>query len=89
MHGKPASAPHQVRSLRDLREQRGVTQQSLADRLGVKQPTVSKVEQRPEIFLGTLRDYVEALGGVLLVTASFNDISVELVLGEADPPSSR
>lgn len=57
--------------LDELRKAVGVTQQELAERLGTYQPSISKLERRSDIFVSTLRDVVEALGGWLDVTACF------------------
>jgi transcriptional regulator with XRE-family HTH domain len=56
-----------------LRERRGLTQRELADRLGVRQATISGVERRDDVQLSTLRRVIDALGGVLEVFASFPD----------------
>jgi len=59
--------------LRELREDQGLTQQDLADRLHVTQPTVSALESGDldRSALSTLRAYIAALGGSLEVTADF------------------
>lgn len=53
--------------LRELRQQQGLTQQQLADKLGLTQNRISKFERldldRAE--LQTIRRYLEALGGEL------------------------
>jgi predicted transcriptional regulator len=48
-----------------------VTQVELADVLGVRQPNVSRIERQEDLFVSTLRQYVEALGGRLELTAVF------------------
>jgi transcriptional regulator with XRE-family HTH domain len=78
-----------VRLLQDLRSKRQVTQNDVADRLGIRQPTVSKIERREDVNLSTPRRYVEVLGGELHVTAKFADGTVELELGEDAAASSR
>ena len=88
-HLSERTKPQRVRLLQDLRSKRKVTQEDLADRLGVKQPTVSKLERREDVNLSTLRRYVEALGGELRVTAKFSDGAVELGLGRDAPTSAR
>jgi len=55
------------------RRERGLTQQQVAERLGMTQPEVSKLERRRDVRLSTLRGYVTALGGELVVTARFGD----------------
>ncbi len=56
-----------------LRERRGLTQRELADRLGVRQATISGLEHRGDVQLSTLRRVLNALGGVLEVFGSFPD----------------
>lgn len=77
--------PQRVRMLQELREQRRVSQVALAARLGVRQPTVSKLERREDVALSTLRRYVAALGGVLHVTAQFADGRFEIDLDDEVP----
>jgi DNA-binding XRE family transcriptional regulator len=76
------TAPQRVRLLQELREHRQVSQVSLAARLGVRQPTVSKIERRDDVALSTLRRYIEALGGRLVVAAQFVDGRVEIALDD-------
>ncbi|HVV48740.1 MAG TPA: XRE family transcriptional regulator [Polyangia bacterium] len=70
--------PQRVRLLRELRTRRKVAQTTIATRLGIRQPTVSKMERREDLSLGTLRRFIEALGGKLQVTAQFADECVEI-----------
>ncbi len=79
----------QVCLMNELRVMRRLTQQDLAERLGTRQSTVSKIEQREDPTLSVLRHYVEALGGELLVMVRFADGIVEYCLGHDDPPISR
>ncbi|MEH5097166.1 XRE family transcriptional regulator [Atlantibacter hermannii] len=52
-----------------LREMRAMSQQELAERLGVAQPAVAAMERRGEdIKVSTLKRYAEALGGELQIT---------------------
>ena len=73
--------PQRVELLKQLREGRGVSQVELAELLGIRQPTVSKMERRGDVNVSTLRRFVEAMGGRLLVTAEFPDEHVEIGLG--------
>lgn len=59
--------------LAELRARRRLTQLDLAGRLGVRQPSVSRLEHRDDLYLSTLREYVEALGGRLEIAAVFDD----------------
>lgn len=56
-----------------LREARQITQQQLAQKLGVTQANVSRLESRDDMHLSTLRDFVQAMGGQLEIYATFPD----------------
>lgn len=60
-------------TLRDLRLARRHTQTSLARKLKIGQHSVSRLEQRSDLLLSTLRDYVSAMGGSLELVARFPD----------------
>ena len=55
----------EVESLRELREIAGKAQIEVATALNIKQPSVSKIEKQADMYLSTLRSYVEAVGGKL------------------------
>jgi hypothetical protein len=65
--------------LQTLRKSRNVTQVMVAQSMRVEQAAVSKVEHRDDMYVSTLRDYIEALGGTLKLVASFpeGDIQVQ------------
>jgi DNA-binding XRE family transcriptional regulator len=65
-------------ALAEAREQRNVTQKDIAEILGVTQANVSRIEREEDVYLSTLRKYVEALGGRLEVSAVFPDKTVSL-----------
>jgi len=67
--------------LEELRTRHRVTQQQIADALGVSQARVSKLEGQDDARLSSLQAYIEALGGHLEVTAVFDDESIPLHLG--------
>ena len=58
-------------ALRELRQAMALTQQDLADRLQVNQPAVAKLEQRTDMYISSLRSYIESIGGELRIVASF------------------
>ncbi|MGH2878378.1 MAG: helix-turn-helix domain-containing protein [Solirubrobacteraceae bacterium] len=62
-------------ALADLRRSRHVTQVQLAEELGISQGNVSRLEGRSDVYLSTLRSYVQALGGHLEIAAVFDDES--------------
>ena len=57
--------------LTEVRKAMGMTQAELAGNLETGQGTVSKLERATDMYLSTLRKYVEALGGELHLIASF------------------
>lgn len=65
-------------ALTEARENQGLTQQQLAEKLGVSQANISRIEHEEDLYLSTLRAYVEALGGELQVKAVFEDEEVYL-----------
>jgi DNA-binding XRE family transcriptional regulator len=58
-------------SLRDLRQALKLTQDQLADSLGIGQDAISRLEKRSDLLLSTLRSYIEAMGGHLEIIAEF------------------
>lgn len=65
--------------LQELRQARALSQDEMAKALGIKQAAVSKLERRTDMYLSTLRKFVEAMGGRLEIVAHFpeGDVSVE------------
>jgi hypothetical protein len=72
------------KSLRDLRQAHHLTQQRMAKKLGVKQHSISRLEQRSDMLLSTLRDYIGKMGGELVLTARFPDREPVRIKGFAD-----
>ncbi len=60
-------------TLAELREVRQRSQVELAAKLGIKQSAVSRLERRTDMYLSTLNDVIEAMGGTLLIVAQFPD----------------
>lgn len=65
-------------ALDELREARKLTQTQLATTLRIDQGSVSKMERRTDMYVSTLRSYVEAMGGHLQIRAIFPDGQVEI-----------
>ncbi len=63
-----------------MRKARSLTQVAVAERLQVDQGSVSRIEGRTDMYLSTLREYVEALGGTLELRADFPDGSINIDL---------
>ena len=66
--------------LHELRAARQLTQQQLARTLDMTQAAVSQLEQRTDMYLSTLENFVEAMGGRLEMYAVFPDGKVKLGL---------
>ncbi|MFM7261705.1 MAG: helix-turn-helix domain-containing protein [bacterium] len=62
--------------LSDIREAVGHTQVAIASKLDLGQASVSKIESAADMYLSTLRRYIEALGGELVVSAKFPEGTV-------------
>ena len=60
-------------TLRDLRKARKQTQERVAEKLGINQENVSRLERRSDLLISTLSSYVEAMGGKLNLVAVFPD----------------
>ncbi|CDX24437.1 Helix-turn-helix domain protein [Mesorhizobium plurifarium] len=58
----------EVDGLRELRQIAGKAQADIATALNITQPSVSKIENQADMYLSTLRSYVEAVGGRLELT---------------------
>jgi len=63
--------------LDELRQARGLSQKEVAETLHIQQPAVAKLEKRTDIYISTLRKYVEAMGGELEIIARFPDRAVK------------
>jgi transcriptional regulator with XRE-family HTH domain len=62
--------------LADIREAIGQTQLVMAAKLKLGQASVSKIESATDMYLSTLRRYIEALGGELVISAKFPEGTV-------------
>ena len=74
--------------LAEIRKARGLTQEAIADLLGVSQAEVSKMERRTELYVGTLQKFIDAMNGELVLAARFADgIEVPIKLAEQEDAS--
>ncbi len=64
--------------LQELRQARQMSQETLAQILGGRQASVSKLEHRTDMYVSTLRSYIEAMGGELEIVARFPDGDVKI-----------
>ncbi len=72
IEGRAAELIAEEMSLRD-RQALKLTQERLAEALGIGQDGVSRLEKRSDLLISTLRSYVEAMGGSLSIVAEFPD----------------
>ena len=68
-------------SLRDLRRAHRLTQARVGKALKIGQGGISRLEQRSDLLISTLRNYVEAMGGDLQLIARFPDRPAVAVTG--------
>ena len=62
---RAADLHREVEGLKALRKLARRSQEQIAQTLGVKQPSVLKMERQADLYLSTLRRFVEAAGGKL------------------------
>jgi len=60
-------------TLRKVRDARNRSQEQIAELLGVQQAAVSKLERRTDMYISTLRNLIQAMGGDLEIIARFPD----------------
>jgi transcriptional regulator with XRE-family HTH domain len=78
----------------ELRQLAGKSQREIAETLGIKQPSIAKLEKQSDMQISTLRKIVKALGGELEVFARFPKGSVKIreldaTVGRQKPSRSR
>ena len=64
--------------LAELRQARKFTQQQIAETLNIKQASVSKMESQTDMYISTIRKYIEAMGGELEIVAKFPEGNVKV-----------
>jgi len=64
--------------LSELRKEMGLTQAQLAENLGIKQPTLSKLESGTDMQISTLRRIITALGGSMEIIAHMPGADIKI-----------
>ncbi len=64
--------------LAELRRARQLSQEQLATELDVQQPAVAKIEKKTDMYISTLRRFINAMGGELEIRAHFPDGDVTI-----------
>ncbi|HZM90443.1 MAG TPA: helix-turn-helix transcriptional regulator [Blastocatellia bacterium] len=72
-------------TLQELRRARKLTQVHMAKALGISQDGVSRLEQRSDLLLSTLRKTIKAMGGNLSLIAEFPDREPVVLTGISTP----
>jgi len=65
-------------TLNQLRQARQLTQVNLAETLKINQGAVSMMEKRTDMYVSTLRNYIEAMGGELKITAELPEGAIQI-----------
>jgi DNA-binding XRE family transcriptional regulator len=79
---------NEVESLKELRRISAKSQAKIAETLKISQPAVSKIEKQTDMYLSTLRSYVEAMGGELDVIVRLPNRAPVKVMSLEDVASS-
>lgn len=74
--------------LAEVRAQSGMSQSELAQALGIKQPSVSKLEHQDDMQISTLKRIINALGGRVEIIAHFPTSAVRLGQFRMKPATS-
>ena len=74
-------------NLREMRRLRKLTQARLSRKLKIGQEGISRIEKRSDLYLSTLRSYVEGVGGKLSLLVEFPDRAPVLLTGFGDQQS--
>ena len=64
--------------LAELRRALRLSQDEIAQTLQIGQAAVAKIEKRADMYVSTLRRFIEAMGGELEIVARFPDHSVKI-----------
>jgi transcriptional regulator with XRE-family HTH domain len=76
-------------NLRELRRLRKLTQARLSKKLKIGQEGVSRIEKRSDLYLSTLRSYVEGVGGELTLLVRFPDQQPVFLAGFGDAEGKK
>ncbi len=81
----------EYKSLSSLRKAFELTQSDVAIAFGVSQDNISRLEQRGDFLVSTLRRYVQSMGGELQLTATFDgaEVSLSKILQDEEETSDK
>jgi hypothetical protein len=64
--------------LAEVRRALKLSQEEIGQTLQIKQGSVAKIEKRTDMYVSTLRRFIEAMGGELEIVARFPDHAVKI-----------
>jgi DNA-binding XRE family transcriptional regulator len=76
-------------NLRQVRRLRKLTQARLSKKLKIGQEGVSRIEKRTDLYISTLRGYVEGVGGKLKLVVELPDQPPVLLTGLGEGAAAR
>lgn len=76
-------------NLRELRRLRKLTQARLSKKLKIGQEGVSRIEKRTDLYISTLRSYVEGVGGKLSLVVELPDRPPVILSGLGDSDATK
>lgn len=82
---KAREATHLGLALTELREERGLTQREIAERTGIKQPMLARIERGQMPTLPTLRRIAQALNARVVIAPSVPILVEALPLDTPEP----
>jgi transcriptional regulator with XRE-family HTH domain len=76
-------------TLREMRRARKLTQARLSKKLKIGQEGISRIEKRTDLYLSTLRNYVEGVGGKLKLVVELPGRAPVLLSGLGVDPAEK
>lgn len=86
-----SDALEEAMALAELRRAMKLSQEELAAVLKINQASIARMERRTDMYIGTLRRFIEAMGGELEIVARFPDrqIRIDQFRAENGEPVTR
>jgi predicted XRE-type DNA-binding protein len=84
VEARSAELHAEVEGLKALRKLAARSQAQIAQSLGIKQPSIVKIERQTDLYLSTLRRFVEAAGGTLELRVELPGTGVIRLTGMGD-----
>ena len=72
---------YQALTIKQIRKEKNLTQQKLADLLGIRQASIAATENQQDFLISTLRKFLSAMGGDLDLVAQFPNEDPIIITG--------